>query len=148
MIRGATAISRDSISPANRFRSAQATVEFAVTIAVFLLISFTTMKMALGVYNYNMVCSAAREAVRYAIAHSPNSPNPASTAQIQQFAIDSAPGLSLTPSNVTVTWTADPSLPSRQDAQVKVSYPYRLTIPFMSPQTVTLTSTSQMLASQ
>lgn len=141
-------MSRGAASTASRFRAAQATLEFAITITVFLLLTFVTMKLALAVYNYNMVSSAAREAVRYAIAHGPNSPNPASTSQIQQVAINAAPGVTLSTSNVTVKWMTDPNLPSRQDAQVQISYSYTLQIPFMTTRTLNLSSTSQMLASQ
>ncbi len=126
----------------------QTTVEFASVVMVFLMIAFVTMKLALAVYNYNMICSAAREAARYAITHGPNSPNPASIAEIQQVAVDAAPGLSLSASNVTVNWLNGPSLPSRKDAQVQVTYPYTLRLPFMASRTLTLRSTSQMLAAQ
>ncbi|HTW88925.1 MAG TPA: TadE family protein [Candidatus Binataceae bacterium] len=141
-------MSRSAAATASWFRAAQATVEFALTIAVFLLMTFVTMKLALAVYNYNMVSSAAREAVRYAIAHGPNSPYPASTSQIQQVAINAAPGVNLSVSNVNVKWMADPNLPSRQDAQVQITYSYTLQIPFMTTRTLNLTSTAQMLAAQ
>jgi Flp pilus assembly protein TadG len=141
-------MSRGAAWTATRFRTAQATLEFAIAISVFLLLTSVTMKMALAVYNYNMVSSAAREAVRYAIAHGPNSPNPASTSQIQQVAINAAPGMNLSATDVSVKWMTDPNLPSRQDAQIQVSYPYTLQIPFMSTRTLNLTSTSQMLAAQ
>ena len=60
----------------------QAMVEFAMVVSVFLLMLFGIMLMTLTVSYYNTVNSAAREAVRYAIVHSPNSANPATTAQI------------------------------------------------------------------
>ena len=123
-------------------------VEFALVASIFLLLLFGVMQLALTVYNYNTVCSAAREAVRYAIVHSPASPNAATTAQIQQIAINDAVGLNPSQLVVTVSWPADTRLPSQTDAQVKVSYQYQLSIPFLSPVTMTLASTSQMLVSQ
>ncbi|HEY1850308.1 MAG TPA: TadE/TadG family type IV pilus assembly protein [Candidatus Binataceae bacterium] len=126
----------------------QTMVEFAMVASVFLLLLFGIMQMALTVYNYNTVCSAAREAVRYAIVRSPTSPNPATTAQIQQVAINTAVGLNTSQLTIAVSWPADANLPTQSDARVKVSYQYQLKIPFFSPVTMTLASTSQMLVSQ
>jgi Flp pilus assembly protein TadG len=126
----------------------QTMVEFAMVASVFLLLMFGVMQMALTVYNYNIVCSAAREAVRYAMVHSPNSSNPATSAQIQQVAINSAVSLNSSNLSISVSWPADANLPFQKDAQVKVSYVYQLQIPFMTPVSLTLASTSQMLVSQ
>jgi len=120
-------------------------VEFAMVASLFLLLMFTIMQMGLLVYNYNTVCSAARQAVRYAIVHSPASANPATTAQIQQVAINNAVGLNSSQLTIAVSWPVDAKLTSQDDAQVKVSYQYQLNIPFLSPVTMTLASTSQML---
>ncbi len=119
-----------------------------MVVSVFLLLLFGIMQMALTIYNYNTVCSAAREAVRYAIVRSPTSANPATTAQIQQIAINTAVGLNTSQLTITVSWPADANLPSQSDARVKVSYQYQLQIPFFAPVTMTLASTSQMLVSQ
>ena len=131
-----------------RAAAGQTMVEFAMVATVFLMLMFGVMQMALTVYNYDTVCSAAREAVRYAIVHSPTGASPVTTAQIQQIAINSA--VSLNPSNLTVlvSWPTDANLPLQKDAQVKVSYVYQLQIPFMTPISLTLASTSQMLVSQ
>ncbi len=129
-------------------KAGQTMVEFALVASVFLLLLFGVMQMALTVYNYNTVCSAAREAVRYAIVHSPSSANPATTAQIQQIAVNNAVGLDSSQLTVTVSWPSDANLPLQKDAQVKVSYLYQLRIPFVTPVSLTLASTSQMLVSQ
>jgi Flp pilus assembly protein TadG len=126
----------------------QTMVEFAMVASLFLLLLFGVMQMALTVYSYNTVCSAAREAVRYAIVHSPGSANSATATQIQQVAINEAVGLDPSQLAVTVSWPPDAKLPLQTDAQVKVSYQYQLKIPFLSPVTLTLASTSQMLVSQ
>jgi Flp pilus assembly protein TadG len=132
----------------NRNSAGQTLVEFAMVASVFLLLLFGIIQMAYAVYNYNTVCSAAREAVRYAIVHSPTSATPATIAQIQQIAINNAISLNTSQLSVNVSWPADGNLPSQQDAQVQVSYQYQLKIPFSSPVTLTLASTSQMLVSQ
>ncbi len=128
--------------------SGQAMVEFAMVVTVYLLLLFGIMMMTLSVYYYNTVCSAAREAVRYAIVHSPSSASPATTAQIQQIAINNAVNLVSSQLTVTVSWPADANLPSQKDAEVNVSYQYQLHVPFMSALTMTVASTAQMLVSQ
>jgi hypothetical protein len=40
------------------------------------------------------------------------------------------------------------NLPLQKDAQVAISYQYQLNIPFLTPVSLTLASTSQMLVSQ
>jgi len=131
-----------------RFGAAQTLIEFALVASLFLLILFATLQLALAVLTYNSVCFAAQEAARYGMVHGPNSPNPATTTQIQQIAINAAPSLNLSASNITVNWVADPNLPSKQDVQVKVSYTYPIQIPFVTPVTANFVTTSQMLVSQ
>lgn len=122
--------------------------EFALIASAFFILSFGIIEMASAVMAYNSVCDAAREAVRYAIVHSPTSANPATTAQIQQVAMNVAPNLGITQSQVTVTFPADSNLPSMTDAEVQISYPYTITIPFIPNMSVTLSATSRMLVSQ
>ena len=125
--------------------------EFALGTTVFLLLMFAIIEMAMVVYSYNTISHAARECVRYAIVHSPTGPNPATTAQIKNVTINyadlPAPN-QLTPSDVTVTWPADPNLPSSDDAQCTVALNYSLRIPFLPSKTLPLTATARMLVSQ
>jgi Flp pilus assembly protein TadG len=127
---------------------AQTMVEFALVASVFLLLLFATMQLALAVLTYNSVSFAAREAARYAMVHGPTSPNPATTAQIQQIAINAAPSLNLSTNNISVNWVTDPNLPSKQDVQIQVTCSFPLQIPFTKPVTANFVSTSQMLVSQ
>jgi Flp pilus assembly protein TadG len=131
-----------------RVPAGQTFAEFALVTGVFLLLMFGLMEMATTVFAYTTICEAAREAARYAIAHSPTSANPATNSQIQQVAISAAPSLGLTATNVSVSWPADSNLPSKKDIQITISYPYTLRIPMMSPITLTLAATSQSLVSQ
>ena len=134
--------------PKHRNPAGQTFAEFALTAVVFLLLMFAVMEMAMAVFAYTTICEAAREAARYAIAHSSTSANPATNAQIQQLAINAAPSLGLTATNVSVSWPADSNLPSKNDVQITISYPYTLRIPLISPITLTLAATSQSLVSQ
>jgi Flp pilus assembly protein TadG len=123
-------------------------VEFAMTATVCFGLLFGVMEMSSAVYSYHMVCTAAREGVRYAIVHSPTSANPATTDQIQDYAKTYASGLDPAQLTVTATFPADPRLVTLKDAKVVVTYNYPLTIPFISPVTLSLSSTSKMLVSQ
>jgi len=127
---------------------AQTITEFSMVVTVFLLLVFGIAELGIAVFNYNSLCSAAREAVRYAIVHSPTGPNPATTSEIQQVAIDHAPALNLTSSDITVSWPADPRLSSQKDAQIAIAYTYKLQIPFLPAVSLQLSSSSQMLVSQ
>ena len=126
-------------------------VEFAMGATIFLMLMFTIIEMAMVVYSYNTISHAARECVRYAIVHSPTGPNPATTAQIKNVAVSyadlPAPN-QLTASEVTVTWPADPNLPSSDDAQCTIALNYSLRIPFLPSRTLPLTATARMLVSQ
>jgi Flp pilus assembly protein TadG len=124
----------------------QALAEFAMVATLFFLLLFGIIEMGIVVYRYNTVSAAAREAARYAMVHSPTSQNPATTAQIQQIAINHAPFLSV--ADVMVTFPSDPTLTTQQDAKVSITYNYTQNVPFMSAVTLNLTSTSQMLVSQ
>lgn len=128
-----------------RREAGQSLVEFALSVMVLLILLLGTMNLTYGVYCYHTISSAARDAVRFAIVRGPNSASPATLEQIQQAAIRAAVGVSLTPDDVTASWPANPRLPGKRDAKVTIAHPYQL---LLMPITLTLTSTSQMLASQ
>lgn len=126
-------------------------VEFAMAATVFLLLMFAIIELAMVVYSYNTISHAARECVRYAIVHSPTGPDPSSTSQIQKVTVlyaDLPAPNQLVPGDVSVTFPADPNLPSEQDAQCTVSLNYSLRIPFLPSKTLLLTATARMLVSQ
>ncbi len=135
-------------APKRARRRGQTMLEFSIVAIAFFVTLFGTMQMGEAVYCYTAVSDAARAAVRYAIVHSPTSANPATTSQIQQQAINAASGLSSQNLTVTVTWPADPNVPTKDDAQVVVSYKFKMQIPLVPTTSVTLTSTSRMLVSQ
>jgi Flp pilus assembly protein TadG len=126
----------------------QSAVEFCVVATVLLLLMFGLMSLGTAVYCYNTVSNASREAVRYAIVHSPTSSDPVSDSEIQQVAINYAVGLGLRDSDVAVSWPTDPINTKKTDIQVQISYPYQVKIPFLKPVALNLTSTSRMMVSQ
>ncbi|HTW86845.1 MAG TPA: TadE/TadG family type IV pilus assembly protein [Candidatus Binataceae bacterium] len=133
---------------AARRPTGQTLTEFVLGASVFLLVLFAIIEMAIVVFDYNTISYAARQATRYAAALGPNSPTPATNAQIQQVAIGAAPGVALTNSDVAVSWVTDPNLSTREDAKVTITYPTTVSIPFTTTVVLNLTSTSQMMASQ
>jgi Flp pilus assembly protein TadG len=126
-------------------QAGQSLIEFSLSALVVLTLIINIMNVGYGVFCYHTIAYAARAAVRYAVVHGPSSPHPATDSQIQQVAASSAPGVSLSTSNITVSWPTDPRISTKKDAKVTVSMPYTLYIP---PTSLTLTSTSQMLVSQ
>lgn len=122
--------------------------EFCGVAVVLFLLMFGLMSLGSAVYSYNTISNATREAVRYAIVHSPTGPNPASTSDIQQVAINYAVGLGLTDNDVSVSWPTDAYDNKKLDAEIQISYPYKIKIPFVSTVSVNLTSTSRMMVSQ
>ena len=131
--------------------SGTAMVEFAMGATIFFMLMFTIIELAMVVYSYNTISHAARECVRYAIVHSPTGPDPATTTQIKGITVgyaDLPAPNQLVPGDVTVTWPADPNLPSSDDAQCTVALNYSLRIPFLPSKTLPLTATARMLVSQ
>jgi Flp pilus assembly protein TadG len=128
----------------------QTMAEFALTVTVFLLLLFSIIELAPAVNAYSDISTAAREAVRYAIVHSPTSANnPSTTApydDIQQQAVNYAPFLST--SDVAVSFPSDAQIPTQKDALVTITHTYPLNIPFMPNINLYLSSSSRMLVSQ
>ena len=131
-----------------KVQAGQTTAEFALSATVFVILVFALMQLGWAVYKFNTMCSAAREAARYAIVHSPTGPNPATPAQIQQVAINYAPALNLIASDISVTWPTDANLSPTEDARVSISHQFKFPIPFLPTISLTLSTTSQMLVSQ
>jgi Flp pilus assembly protein TadG len=128
-----------------RRQAGQSLIEMAFSIMIVLTLILSIINAGYGVFCYHTISYAARDAVRYAVVRGPNSSSPATTAQIQQVAVNAALGVNLSTSNVTVTWPTNAKISTMKDARVVISYPFQL---YMTPSTLTLTSTAQMLAEQ
>jgi Flp pilus assembly protein TadG len=130
----------------------QTLLEFALTAGAFLLLMFGIMEMAMAVNAYNNISTAAREAARYAMVHSPtsnNDPCPTGTGvqcpAVQAQAVSYAPFLST--SDVSATFS-NPSSSTSDYAVVVITHTYPLSVPFMTTVNLNLTSSSTMLVSQ
>ena len=148
--------------------SGSAMVEFALSAVALLTVSIGILAVSLASYSYSFVSSAARDATRYAIVlgstlktdctapgYATCVAQPDDIAEyVQQEAF---PGID--PSNIVVsaTWlNADGTACGTNDTckvpgnfvNVKVSYPYVLTVPFMPTETMNISATSQMVIAQ
>ncbi|HXE30364.1 MAG TPA: TadE/TadG family type IV pilus assembly protein [Terriglobales bacterium] len=129
-----------------------ALVEFALTIGVTVTLLLAVVQCSLALYAYHFVAGAAQMASRYALVRGATcsgwtSACPASaddlTTYVQGLAPPGIAGAGLT---VTTTWSPDNSPGST--VNVKVRYSYTLSIPFISPITLPMSSQSQMVISQ
>lgn len=148
-----------------------ALVEMALSAAVFLTVLIGMVYLIFGLYVYNFVADAAREASRYAstrgsqcVFNTPLLDCNAGPAQIQSF-VQSMPYPGLNANNLTVTttwlkanttgttgWTAcAPSTPCELPGdmvQIMVTYRYPISVPFWALTVIPVSSTSQMVISQ
>lgn len=147
-------------------------VATALSCTILLCLFVGIFDMSLALYNYHLVCDAARDATRYAIvrgsASCTNSPNlsncNATSSQIQSY----VQGLGYPYSGqltvtttwltavssgtpATTTWTACSSGTCNAPGNlvnVVVTESFPLNVPFISNLTLHLSSTSQMVVSQ
>lgn len=152
-----------------RGEQGSAMVEIALSMVILLAMLFGVIEVCLAVYSYHFVSEAAREGTRYAIVRGstsalncPSNPAaacPAAISDIQNYVTGiNFPGIDITTSDVNVAWSAYPAgatcTPSPtcnnpgDMVQVTVAYPFTLSIPFVPQETITLSSTSQMVISQ
>lgn len=125
-------------------------VEFALAAAIFFMLIFGIVELCLGIYAGNFVAMAAQQGTRYAMVRGSdwNRPCPsvssfscsATATDVQNYVMGlTHPGITLTASNITVTWLTTTATGSAcaqysQGCQVKVTVncPFQLNIPFFS----------------
>jgi len=129
-----------------RHKRGQSMVEFSIIAASALILIFGMMNCAIGVYDYNFVSFAAREATRYAAVHGSSSASAASSGDISNFVIAQSKGLNGSKIAVSTSWIPDNSPGST--VRVQVSYPFAVAIPFMNANTLNFSSTSQLIITQ
>ncbi len=147
------------------------TVEVALASLVFLAMLIGSFEALLGLYTYNFVSEAAREASRYAAVrgstsctNTPNLTNCNATSDKIQTWVKSRgyPGIKTSNLTVTATWnTVSASTPATWSTcttgtcnapgnmvKVVATYAYPLHVPFAPTLSINLTSTSRMVISQ
>jgi|ERR1017187_2937212 Flp pilus assembly protein TadG len=143
----------------------QATVEMALASMILLSMFIGIIEMALALYTYDFISEAAREGARYAMVRGSSctilTNCGATPAQIQTYLQGLSYGGSASAIYMTVTTTwlsASTTIPTTWTScgatecntpgnavQVKVSYAFPLTLPWMAKSTLNLSSTSQMV---
>lgn len=137
-------------------------MEFAISSSILFMVLFGIVEFALGLYAYNFLAYATKDAARYAMVRGSNCsvlndcPNVTNT-QIQTFInTEGYPGIT-SAVTTTTTWTCEPIPdPALQNANcnapgdlvtVTATYPFTLSVPFMNQTALTFHSTSAMIIS-
>jgi len=139
----------------------QTIVESALSLTLLLGMLFGAMFGGLMLYTYHYLSFVARVGNRYAMVRGsacnpsggmPDCPNVTSD-QVQTYVRGfHYAGIDPNQLTVTVTWPnqvgTDPGNNPGEPVQVRASYPFTLSVPFVTLRTLTLHSTSQMVISQ
>lgn len=144
-------------------------VEFALSSSVLFMLMFGIIQFSMGLYTYNFLTYAAKDAARFAMVRGSNCTNltgcnqyAASFSAIQTFvASEGYPGVNPASIAVTPSWTCEAVGPNNPNAglqnancnapgdmvTVTLKYPYTLNIPFWKPTLMTFSATSSMVIS-
>lgn len=144
-----------------RSEEGAALVEFAISASILFVVLFGIIEFSLGLYSYNFLAYATKDAARYAMVRGSNCSvlNNCSitNTQIQTFInSEGYPGISNSVTTVT-TWTClaipDPTLQNAACnapgdlVTVTATLPFTLSVPFMNSRSLTFTSSSAMIIS-
>lgn len=145
-----------------RSEEGAALVEFAISASILFVVLFGIIEFSLGLYSYNFLAYATKDAARYAMVRGSNCSvlnncNIKNT-DIQAFINNQGyPGISSAVTTVT-TWTCEPTIPdpTLQNVAcnapgdlvtVTATFPFTLNVPFMNSRSLTFTSSSAMIIS-
>ena len=117
-------------------------VELSLVFIGFFFLILLLLDVGRGVWVYNSISSAARDATRYAIVHGERAYTPATSTGIYSYVVDKLPGMSGV--SVNTTWNPDNSRGSA--VSVTVQYDYEPIINLFL-QSVPLSATSEMAIS-
>ena len=128
-------------------------VEFAIAAAALMLFVFGIFEFARALYAYHTVSNAARLGARWAIVRGANCSVldhcQATQADVQNY-VQSQVVAAMNASSITVSvsWPGSGTCASSNargcPVQVTVNYPFAFDLPFISTQTLTISSSSQM----
>ena len=143
-----------------------AIVEFVLSAIILVSLVFGIIALCMAMYSFHFVSYAAREGTRYAMVRGsscpgnlPGCPTQGSQVDVQTYLRSlTYPGINTNSITATTTFPAagsaacTPSVTPCDNpgnlVQVTVSYQFPLSIPYLPAQTLTMTSTSQMVISQ
>jgi Flp pilus assembly protein TadG len=135
-------------------RCGQSLVEFALTLPVLFAFVFCLMEVSLAFYNYDVISESAREGTRYAMVRGsscPTSANPTCEATISQVnTYVSGLGWPIIGGGAITPVTSYPSGNENVGSPVKVTvtYTFPVNLPFMPRNSITMSSSSQMVIIQ
>jgi Flp pilus assembly protein TadG len=145
-----------------RSEEGSALVEFAISASILFMVLFGIIEFSLGLYAYNFLAYATKDAARYALVRGSNctvlTNCPVKNADVQNF-INSEGYVGITSAvTTTTTWTCESTIPdpSLQNAScnapgdlvtVTATYPFTLNVPFLNQMSLTFHSTSAMIIS-
>ena len=119
-------------------------VEFALMSVAFFTIVFGTLEFSRLIWQYNIVANAAKEGARWASARGATSDSPATSDSVSTYVQTRVYGMTVT---VTTTWN-----PTTKKAgsvvTVAVSGSFVPIVPILPQNTITLSSTAQMMISR
>lgn len=136
-------------------------VEEALALGILMTLMFGVIQVSLALYSYHSISEAAREGTRYAVVRGSScsgftSACPAAASDVQTYLQGYGfPGVSTMV--VTTTWptTGTACTPSVTPCnnpgnlvKVVVTYPFTLSVPYITTSVLSLTSTSQMVISR
>jgi hypothetical protein len=149
-----------------------AIVEFILSAIILISVVFGIIALCMAMYSLHFVSYAAREGTRFASVRGsscpgilPGCPTPGTGVDVQSYLrcqtyigpCSKFPGIDPAKLTVTTTWsgggtactpTSTPCDNPGNLVHVTVSYRFPLNIPYLPSQTLTMTSTSEMVISQ
>jgi len=128
-----------------RWGRGQTFAEFAFIGLPLLMLVFATIGLGMAVYSYSFVCTAARDATRYAIVHGASSTSPATQADLTTLVRNEAQGIKASQLSVSASWTPD----NKPGSVVAVSVTYNFQpLSILGGVTLPLTSSAKMVISR
>lgn len=127
-----------------KWASGAAAVDFAIIALPLFTVLLGIMVFGSAIYSYTFVCTAARDAVRYAVVHGSRSSSPATSTDITNVVLNEAEGLNT--NNIAVSTTWSPNNNPGSVVSVQVSYTFQPMYPMLGSSLV-VSSSSQMVIS-
>ena len=116
-------------------------VELSLVIVAFFFLIIGLLDVGRGVWAYNSIAAASRDATRYAIVHGERAYAPASSSDVYDYVVDKLPTMSGV--SVNTTWNPDNSQGSAVSVTVQYTFqPIGVLFP-----SVPLSATSEMAIS-
>lgn len=121
-----------------------AAVEFALVAPTFFLVIFGILDFSRAMWYVSTIEHAASEGARYAAVRGAEKSSPATETEIKAFAVNRAPGMALSNTDVQVTWQPDNTSGSSVNVQVSYQFDF-MAVGFLPIDPVQLQGTSTLV---